>query len=150
MRFGKYFKKRRKELQLRQEDVGPFTQAYISKIEAGENNPTKFETIEKLAKGLRIPENRVKWFLVYSILDCEPEEYFKGGKALQAMRVKEDNVQYSSNEIHLPLGSSEDEVLHQLGTPDKKITIGQKSKWSYFTEGIHIILEEGKVIDAQL
>lgn len=152
MTFGEYIKKRRLELNLTQEGLANFGQAYIANIEAGRKFPAKRFTIEKLAKALQLREDQVDWLWAYSLFDCNPSEYFgRNDGANQAMpMMAEAPSSYQTqqyHEIHIPTGASPEEVTDQLGKPDKVLRLGSKSKWSYYKEEVHVIFENDQATD---
>ena len=151
MKFGEYFKRRRKELKLRQEDFAEFDQSYISRIEKGEYKPIKREAIEQLAQALQLPSQRVDWLWVYSLLDRDPDHYF--GTAMSAYPVLAESpagVSVVSDDIVIQLQDTEQAVVLKLGPPDKKIRVPAKMKWIYEKEGVHVIFADGRVVDVVL
>lgn len=163
MTFGQYFKKRREELKLTQNDFRDFGQSYISKIEIGKNNPTKRQTIEELADVLQLPKNRIDWLWVYSLLDRDPELAFGLRQArttgladvritgLQDVRTTglQEAMAPNPGPARITLDTPEADVLTMLGQPDLLVDVPEKSKWIYNEAGLHIVFAEGKVADVE-
>ncbi len=74
-RFGKAIRRRRRELDLSQEELAEraeLHQTYVSDIERGGRNPS-LENVEKLAKALEISIGRL--FIEYAVeVESEPEK----------------------------------------------------------------------------
>lgn len=144
MKFGEYFKQRRKRLKITQENFPGYSQSYISNIERGINNPTQRELIENLAHALRFPPEKVDWLWMYSLLNREPCEYLLSKKT---MTVNEHEARYYTTEVAIDLGSTEEDVLAAMGPPNKRMRIPSQTKWIYQHEGVHVIFSDGKVVE---
>lgn len=157
MRFCQYFKKRRIALGLDQKDFPGFDASYISKIERGKNNPTKYEKIASLAKTLRLSPNMTYWLLAYSFFDQDPYEcipsmpeteiYAVQSAEIQTFKLNEYYAQYGSNTKEIRPGDYPDKVKVLLGEPDENLRYGKKERWIYESKAIHIVFEEGHVVD---
>lgn len=142
MTFGEYIRARRKSLHLRQADLKGFSQAYISDIENGDNNPTLRETIEKLAKQLQLPENRVDWLQAYVLFDKNPDEYF--GRQFSANGIRESGNTYHATP-ELSVGATPADVINLLGKPSKELRFGAQMWWSYASIGVKIVFKHDRV-----
>lgn len=153
-RFGQYIKDQRLRLGLNQEEVPGFGQSYISDIELGRKIPAKRDTIEKLAKVLHLDTSKkaVDRLWALALFDDDPYEYFKpdngdGGRVLS--NVNEHPSRYGAYEsAELEVGMPGARVLSLLGKPDRLVRFGEKEKWMYESLGVHVIFEDGKVVDA--
>ena len=147
--FGQYIKKRRKELNLRQEDFGDFHQTYISKIERELNRPTQRETTNELAKILQLPPELYDWFWLYSILNKDPMECMPvtpiNSQPPNFVNETNENYMTTLNEIHV--GATTEDVRRILGDPDDNLRFRNKEKWIYERKAIHVIFMDDKVTD---
>lgn len=141
MRFGEYVRNRRKHLQLRQQDFKEFDQSYISRIEKGEYNPTKRETIEQLATALQIPHEKRDWFWVYSLLDKDPHDCF--GRSTQEFGQPAALPEHATPPPHsqrITIGMTAAAVQRLLGTPDVTIE-SDPPKWIYWKAEVMLVLD---------
>jgi hypothetical protein len=65
----------------------------------------------------------------------------------QAASVGGPPPQKSTSEATITPGMTTDEVAKAMGEPQKKVTFGQKSLWSY--KGMQVVFENGKVTDVK-
>lgn len=147
--FGQYIKGAREQMGLEQKDVyGPKQgQSYLSEIEAGRKNPSTRKTIIKIAGLLGLPKDDyfINWLWCYSLLNVDPYEYFR--KRPSDKQIRENNHYLEGGEVNLSPNTTEEEVLHLMGRPDKRIRLLSLSKWIYEKEGIHLVFADGRVKD---
>ena len=146
MRFGEYIRTRRKDLKLRQNEVTGFAQAYISDIENGKKIPTRRETIEALAEGLKIPHDQVVWLWVYSLLDYDPREYFGASPPAFRNHVNESGIPYGAATAELETGMSPAAVSSLLGVPTRIARFEALMWWVYQDLGLRIRFVDDAVV----
>lgn len=146
MKFGEYIRARRKSLHMRQTDLQGFSQAYISDIEQGNNNPTNRETIEKLARTLQLSPGRVDWLQAYALFDKDPEEYFGRQPARNGLAVNDAGNHYAAHSTpELCVGAQPADALRILGEPSKEVRFGAGMWWFYSELGMRVVFKNDRV-----
>lgn len=149
MKFGEYFKQRRKRLKITQESFPGYSQSYISNIERGINNPTQRDTIAELARTLQLSPHQVDWLWMFSLLDHDPRESLyaapDNGSDHHGLMVRELKGEYRPKEL-LP-GASPQDVLSMLGEPNDVLRFQDREKWIYDNKAVHVNFQDGKVVE---
>ncbi len=171
MTFVTFFRKCRQALGLRQCDFLPdFKQSYISQIENGVR-PNNAETYHKLAKHLKLGPQGGDFLWAYARFDQDPRELTMDQIKLpidttsdtrnsgtlngdtqdgdiQKNLSKEGFGEYLvANNVSIRIGFTTDKIYCVLGKPDNKVHFGNKEKWCYEQNAIHVVFQDGKLLD---
>jgi hypothetical protein len=71
----------------------------------------------------------------------------KASEEASGARPNATSAEKGSGDTSIAPGMAEAQVLEAMGTPDKKVTFGEKSLWNY--RGLQVVFEEGKVTDVK-